>query len=146
MVKEYFSQTQDIARGMVHLKRSGIIHGDLKGVSSISTLNHICLVNHLSLSQSNILINDNGDAVIADFGLSTFPECRSDWNFATGYSDTEDYENSGIGTLRWMAPELLLPEDFDRATARPTFASDIFAFGMTIYEVCPATHCAVDFA
>ena len=46
----FFFQTQDIARGMVHLKRSGIIHGDLKGVSSTSTSIHIRLLHSLTMS------------------------------------------------------------------------------------------------
>ncbi|KJA22041.1 hypothetical protein HYPSUDRAFT_186740 [Hypholoma sublateritium FD-334 SS-4] len=87
-----------------------------------------------TLRESNILVSENGDAVIADFGLSAFTECRSYWNFPIGYN-TDDSGKSGAGTLRWMAPELFIPEDFDRSAALPTFESEVFAFGMTIYEI-----------
>ena len=45
------------------------------------------------------------------------------------------YTRSGAGSLRWMAPELLVPEVYNKTSARPTFESDIFSFGMLIYEV-----------
>ena len=44
------------------------------------------------------------------------------------------------GTTRWMAPELLLPEHFgfpdELAKRLPTKSTDIYAIGMTIFEVC----------
>ena len=45
------------------------------------------------------------------------------------------YTRSGAGSPRWMAPELLIPEAYHKMSARPTFESDIFSFGMLIYEV-----------
>jgi serine/threonine protein kinase len=42
---------------------------------------------------------------------------------------------SGAGSPRWMAPELLVPEAHNKTSARPTFESDVFSFGMLIYEV-----------
>ena len=40
----------------------------------------------------------------------------------------------GGGTIQWMSPELLNPEDFD-LEGRPTKESDCYALGMVIYEV-----------
>ena len=44
------------------------------------------------------------------------------------------------GTTRWMAPELMLPENFgfpgELAKQLPTKSTDIYAIGMTILEVC----------
>jgi len=45
------------------------------------------------------------------------------------------YSQSGVGSARWRAPELLHPEAWGMLSALPTFASDVFAFGMVIYEV-----------
>lgn len=45
------------------------------------------------------------------------------------------YSQSGVGSARWRAPELLHPEAWGMSNALPTFASDVFAFGMVIYEV-----------
>ena len=41
---------------------------------------------------------------------------------------------SSEGTLRWMSPELLAPDDFG-SNGRPTRESDCYALGMVIYEV-----------
>lgn len=53
--------------------------------------------------------------------------------------------NRGIaGTVRWMAPELLLPENFGFAGNLsgqiPSPSTDIYAFGMTILEVKACLH------
>ena len=40
----------------------------------------------------------------------------------------------GGGTVEWMSPELLNPEDFN-SEGRPTKESDCYALGMVIYEV-----------
>jgi len=39
------------------------------------------------------------------------------------------------GTMSFMSPELLIPDLFSRADAEPTPQSDIYAFGMVIYQV-----------
>ena len=39
------------------------------------------------------------------------------------------------GTTRWMSPELLYPARFS-SDGLPSCESDIYALGMTIYEVC----------
>jgi hypothetical protein len=39
------------------------------------------------------------------------------------------------GTTRWMAPELLSPEDFGLSRMELTMASDIYALGMVVLEV-----------
>jgi serine/threonine protein kinase len=43
--------------------------------------------------------------------------------------------SEGGGTARWMAPELLLPEQFGLPQSLPSKQSDVYALGMIIYEV-----------
>jgi serine/threonine protein kinase len=76
--------------------------------------------------QENILINDNHHACLADFGLT---KIVSDTLY--GYPTTIW---SGWNS-RWMAPELLDPKSFGLANCTPTTMSDIYAFGMVVYEV-----------
>ena len=44
------------------------------------------------------------------------------------------------GTIRWMAPEMLLPEEYGFSgklqRQLPSTGTDIYALGMTILEVC----------
>lgn len=45
----------------------------------------------------------------------------------------------GGGAIRWTAPELIAPEEFNLPNRRPTFQSDIFSWGMVAIEVCRVT-------
>ena len=69
------------------------------------------------------MIDQTFCARLCDFGLAKFVE-RSSAEFG---------EDEEAGTSRWKAPELIMPED-DQPIQK-TRATDIYAFGMTIYEV-----------
>ena len=79
-----------------------------------------------SLGKANILIDEAGHARLADFGLLTI------------ISDPTNLLSSGSsaqgGTVRWMSPELIAPEEFGFEKSRPTKPSDCYALGMVIYE------------
>lgn len=47
-----------------------------------------------------------------------------------GYASTH-----GGGAIRWTAPELIDPDEFDMENTRPTPASDIFSFACMLIEV-----------
>jgi serine/threonine protein kinase len=101
-----------------------MIHGDLKGVCFRSFESFCCLTS--SLGKANILIDEAGRARLADFGLLTI------------ISDPTNLLSSGSsaqgGTVRWMSPELIAPEEFGFEKSRPTKPSDCYALGMVIYE------------
>lgn len=75
---------------------------------------------HQDIKPDNILITDKNRYVIADFGISR--------SFRTQLSRTKNNIDSS-GTLAYMGPE--------RFSDQPmiVLASDIWAFGMTLYEV-----------
>jgi len=75
----------------------------------------------------NILVDQDGRACLADFGLLTIV---SDSTYHTSSSTPK----SG-GTTRWMGPELLDPDRFGRGDGRMTKESDCYALGMVILEV-----------
>jgi len=116
-----------------------IVHGDLKGVCTLSNQ----IFAHLSLiMKANILINENRRACIADFGLTTITGVVT--RAAAGTSQASLISNDTLmsftsgGTYRWMSPELLYPEQFGIPQSegdRPTRQSDCYALGMVIYEV-----------
>ena len=98
-----------------------VVHGDLKGVRFQL---HSCLAHNLLCPQANILIKPDGHACLADFSLLTMAPDRS--TFISSYVKG--------GTIQWMSPELIAPENF-KSNGRPTKASDCYALGMVIFEV-----------
>jgi len=98
-----------IASGIsyLHTVKPTIIHGDLKG--------------------GNILVDENGSAIITDFGLS---KVLGDMTDSANMAGTSLF----AGSTRWMAPELIaaLVEDF-----RPTITtfSDVYAFASICLEI-----------
>lgn len=74
---------------------------------------------HQDIKPDNILITSDGRYVISDFGISR--------SFRTKMSRTNNVSSSG--TIAYMGPE--------RFSEKPmvVLASDIWAFGMTLYEV-----------
>lgn len=78
----------------------------------------------------NILIDAECQACLSDFGLASIINDGRTTGLAT--TDT----NGTYGTTRWMAPELLLPRFAGREDPRSTIHTDIYAFGMVVWEVC----------
>ncbi|KAF8576787.1 kinase-like protein, partial [Ramaria rubella] len=85
------------------LSQANIVHGDLKG--------------------ANILVNDNGEAALADFGLSVVIA-------AAGDSATSTFTG---GSVRWMAPEVLFLSPHDASPK--TCASDTYSYGSVVLEI-----------
>jgi serine/threonine protein kinase/O-acetyl-ADP-ribose deacetylase (regulator of RNase III) len=86
-----------VASGMMFMREHRIIHRDLK--------------------PQNILLDDNLEPKIGDFGLSKFVECG-----ATRKQTMHD------GTPICMAPEIFDGKDFD-------FKAEVYAFGVVMYMV-----------
>lgn len=100
---------RQIALGMAVAHERRIVHGDLK--------------------PANIMVTSTGTIKIMDFGLAR------QLKPSTGITDTlrtnaSQTSQSGTisGTPTYMAPELLRGE-------RATMASDVFAFGLILYEI-----------
>lgn len=73
----------------------------------------------------NVLVDNDGHACLADFGLLTIISDEPTITSTAG----------GATTAQWTSPELLVPEQFGLKEGRPTEASDCYALGMVIYEV-----------
>jgi hypothetical protein len=79
----------------------------------------------LMLAQVNVLVNGNGDAVLADFGLS---RVNRDISIRSSVANP-------TGTPRWMAPERL-------REGKLTAATDVYAYALTAFEESAhASHC-----
>ncbi|TDL20285.1 kinase-like protein [Rickenella mellea] len=97
-----------VAEGLDFLHSKNIVHGDVRG--------------------GNILISDNGEPLLADFGLSR-------------HIHDMPASTKPKGTLRWEAPELQDPEEYG-LDAQPAHALpiDVWSFGMTVLEIMTGTH------
>jgi len=76
--------------------------------------------------KANILIDQTGNARLADFGLLTIISDPANLLSSSSYTQG--------GTARWMGPELIDPQRFGIKNACPTKSSDCYALGMVIYE------------
>ncbi|KZP09930.1 kinase-like protein [Athelia psychrophila] len=107
-VSERLHLLLDVVSGIeyLHSQSGGIIHGDLTG--------------------ANILIDDQGKALLVDFGLSSIK---------VQFEGTSYWSSTAGGAIRWRAPELLprwpVEEDSDLDSFVPDLrvACDIFSFG-----------------
>ncbi|KAG1873607.1 kinase-like protein [Suillus subalutaceus] len=99
---------RDIIAGLQYLHANSVIHGDFNG--------------------PNVLIHGDGTACVADFGLSLM------YSEATSASQAS-WTSTLKGNMRWMAPELLVPEQEDGSPTRPSEQSDIFSFGGIMLQV-----------
>ena len=76
--------------------------------------------------------DDPPRACLADFGFMTMIlDPKQPWSCSTQLDDS---------TTRFMAPELSAPGKFGLAGSVPTQKSDIYAFGLVIYQVRNQDH------
>nr|XP_033771853.1 serine/threonine-protein kinase TNNI3K isoform X3 [Geotrypetes seraphini] len=87
-----------------------------KGMEYLHNLTHPII--HRDLNSHNILLYEDGHAVVADFGESRFLQ-----------SLDEDNMTKQPGNLRWMAPEV-----FSQCT-RYTIKADVFSYALCLWEL-----------
>ena len=80
---------------------------------------HEASVLHRDVKPGNVLVRDGGQVVLVDFGIATFEG-----------ADRVTRHGGIIGTPPYLAPELFTP-----AAPGPTSASDVWALGVTLYEM-----------
>jgi len=88
---------RDISAGMGHLHAEGIVHRDL--------------------AARNLLLDENMNVKITDFGMSRVLTENEANNTA-----------SEVGPLKWMAPESITKKEY-------SFKSDVYMYGMTLIEL-----------
>ncbi|CAE7114213.1 unnamed protein product [Rhizoctonia solani] len=87
----------DVASGLSYMHSRSTVHGDLKG--------------------ANVLVSSDGVARLSDFDFSVMSEASS-----LLFSESS---NTRSGSIRWVAPEMLIEESPKRTTQ-----ADVYALGM----------------
>eukprot|EP00644_Phytophthora_capsici_P016381 jgi/Phyca11/569895/estExt2_Genewise1.C_PHYCAscaffold_340265 len=87
------------------------------------------IVIHRDLKSKNVLLTEDLDAKLTDFGASRERQ--------------EQTMTAGVGTMLWMAPEVMMAEHYDEK-------ADIFSFGVLMSELdlqsLPYAHARIDSA
>ncbi|KAH7334638.1 kinase-like domain-containing protein [Rhizoctonia solani] len=89
-------------------------------LASALTYLHSMGIVHGDIKVDNVVISDDGHVQLEDFGSAILLK----------YSSISFTETGFKGTLRFMAPELLTGKN-----EKPTFKSDVYAFGMTLFQI-----------
>jgi len=97
-----------IAEALEHAHGRGVLHRDLK--------------------TANVVVGSDGSAKVLDFGLAKRIENESATAGITRSASFRTQPGTVVGTLPYMAPELLLGHEADRRT-------DIYSFGALLYEM-----------
>ncbi|KAL2243339.1 proline-rich receptor-like protein kinase PERK1 isoform X1 [Sesamum indicum] len=96
--------------------RMKIALGSARGLAYLHEDCHPKII-HRDIKSANILLDDNFEAKVADFGLARF------------YSDTDTHVSTRVmGTFGYLAPEYAL-------TGKLTDKSDVFSFGVVLLEL-----------
>ncbi|CAE7126026.1 unnamed protein product [Rhizoctonia solani] len=105
-----------VTSGVEYMHSRSTVHGDLKAL--------------------NVLVSSEGTARISDFDFSVMSEVSS-----ILFSESS---NTRLGSIRWLAPEILLEESHQKTTQ-----TDVYALGMTMLEIFtgepPYPDCRSDF-
>eukprot|EP00357_Protocruzia_adherens_P032606 CAMPEP_0114995068 /NCGR_PEP_ID=MMETSP0216-20121206/13508_1 /TAXON_ID=223996 /ORGANISM="Protocruzia adherens, Strain Boccale" /LENGTH=567 /DNA_ID=CAMNT_0002359037 /DNA_START=333 /DNA_END=2036 /DNA_ORIENTATION=- len=119
MVMEYMQRGS--LHELIHRKRLSFSYTQtiklLKDVSQAMIYMHERNILHRDIKSANILVDDNFNAKLCDFGL------------AKSEKDVKQTEyHSRVGTPNWMAPEILKQEMYTRA-------ADVYSFGLIAWEL-----------
>ncbi|KAF8597605.1 WD40 repeat-like protein [Ceratobasidium sp. AG-I] len=101
-----YSLCVQVAKGVSYLHGIEVIHGDIR--------------------LSNVLVSTDGVAKINEFDYSILSEGTSKFSRTNQLS---------MGTLRWMAPELLQEQVEDGPPVVRNKSTDVYALGMTMLEI-----------
>jgi len=111
---------RDCMKSLKRYEALSMVLGIAKGLAYLHSKNII----HSDLKSDNVLVSSEKQALLTNFGISQMT------SLSTGYS-SDNVKGSG----RWQAMEFFKLREDDEPTPTHTIATDIWAFGMTVYEL-----------
>ena len=127
-----FGSLQDYLRhctvsAKVILQMASSICSGLAHLHSESSGNQTKLpVAHCNLTSRNILVKENLSCCIGDFRLAVFKH----------KNEVYRPEDGNMGTVRYMAPEMLLSEAMNVLSFETFKQADVYALGLVLWEIC----------
>jgi len=109
----------EIAQGIAYLHRNTVMHRDIK--------------------PPNVMLDGAGHAKVCDFGLSRTVMFNFVPEEHMRRTDSSLHSTVGVGTLRYVAPEVLKPlsrAGGDEIKVYYTYACDVYSFGLLLWEFC----------
>ena len=91
----------------------------------VMTLVYDLLIAETFFAKGNILVDDNGNVQLTDFGMGLLADATP-YNYASKH---------GGGAFQFRGPELHDPESFELDDDRPTTASDMYSLALVAVEV-----------
>ncbi|PKG86249.1 serine/threonine protein kinase [Colwellia sp. 75C3] len=88
---------------------------------------------HCDLKPNNILVNDQGQLKITDFGIALIASNENITNTLEGNEQADNAEGIQYGSLLYMSPEQIQRKALD-------YRSDIFSFGIVAYQLMVGSH------
>ena len=88
---------------------------------------------HCDLKPTNILVNDQGQLKITDFGIALLASNESSANTKIDDAQLDNTEGVQYGSLLYMSPEQIQKNAVD-------YRSDIFSFGIVAYQLMVGSH------
>lgn len=86
----------------------------------------------MSPLQDNVVIDEEGRANLCDFGMTTLVHSLNSINPST--------RSSLCGTVQYMAPEMIDPEQGGLQNPHPSLEVDIYALAILMWQVRPNSH------
>lgn len=122
---------EELQKGALSLKAALYTGSDIAAALEVA---HQLGIVHRDLKPSNVIITPQGHVKVMDFGLAKrLPRVGTVNSDEKTLTTSITKPRAPVGTLTYMSPEQLRGEPVDTR-------SDIFSFGVLLYEMLTGTH------
>jgi len=120
-LSKYFMK--QLKNAMLWLRQNKIMHRDLKPENILLTSSFDC--SNINRNNNVENISNNGDRIFNELIMCTIK--LADFGLSTVYEDNQTF-NSRVGSLPFMAPEIIYGENYD-------YKVDVWSFGIVLFKI-----------